>query len=83
MAQLIVRNLDETVKRRLRERAERHGKSMEAEARDILGAALVDANPQQPGLGTRIAALFADIGLEDGEVIELRGEPARAAEFEP
>ena len=31
MAQIVVRNLDEGVKRRLRQRAERRGKSMEAE----------------------------------------------------
>ena len=33
---LTVRNLDETVKQKLRQQAARHGRSMEAEARDIL-----------------------------------------------
>jgi len=33
---LTVRNLDEAVKQRLRLQAARHGRSMEAEARDIL-----------------------------------------------
>lgn len=36
MAQLVVRDLDEEVKARLRRRAAEHGRSMEAEARDIL-----------------------------------------------
>jgi phosphopantothenoylcysteine decarboxylase/phosphopantothenate--cysteine ligase len=33
---LTIRNLDEAVKQRLRVRAAQHGRSMEAEARDIL-----------------------------------------------
>ena len=37
MAQLVVRNLPDDVKGRLRRRADRHGRSLEAEVRDILG----------------------------------------------
>jgi plasmid stability protein len=81
MAQLIVRNIDEDVKRRLRERAERRGKSMEAEARDILSSALAETERPSVGLGTRIAARFAGLGL-DSEIEELRGEEARPADFE-
>ena len=40
MAQLLVRNLDDRLKRRLQRRAKRHGRSMEAEAREILRNAL-------------------------------------------
>lgn len=74
---LTVRNLDEEVKSRLRVRAE-NGRSMEAEARAILAAALVD-RPER-GLGTWIHERFVDIG---GVELELpRGdEPARAAEL--
>jgi plasmid stability protein len=82
MAQLIVRNIDEDVKRRLRERAERRGKSMEAEARDILSSALAETERPAVGLGTRIAARFAGLGL-DREIEELRGGEARPADFEP
>ena len=35
MAQLVIRNLPEQTKARLRRRAARHGHSMEAEARNI------------------------------------------------
>lgn len=42
MAQLIVRNLDETLVRALKRRAARHGRSAEAEHREILRAALDD-----------------------------------------
>jgi hypothetical protein len=40
VAALNIRNLDETVKRRLRVRAARHGRSMEAEVRAILAEAV-------------------------------------------
>ena len=36
MGQLLIRNLDEGTKQRLRERAARHGRSMEAEVRAII-----------------------------------------------
>ena len=40
MANITVRNLDDEVQRRLKQRAAEHGRSMEAEARSILTAAL-------------------------------------------
>jgi antitoxin FitA len=73
MAQLIVRNLDEAVKRKLKRRAERHGHSMEEEARDILRNALKDEDRPQKGLGTRIAERFKGIELpEDIPELEIR-----------
>ncbi|MEJ2079148.1 MAG: Arc family DNA-binding protein [Acidobacteriota bacterium] len=44
MASLNVRNLPEEVRRRLRVRAARAGRSMEAEAREILTAATLEKN---------------------------------------
>lgn len=66
MAQLLVRNLDPAVKEALRRRAERHRRSMEEEARVILRRAVEsdDRPPRSMGLGSRIAALFADAGLD-------------------
>lgn len=40
MASITIRNLDDSVKARLRVRAARHGRSMEAEAREILKSGL-------------------------------------------
>ena len=40
MANITVRNLDDQVQQRLKRRAAEHGRSMEAEARSILTAAL-------------------------------------------
>ena len=49
MPSLIVRNIDPEIKERLRVQAARHGRSKEAEVRDILGAALGgDVYPDSP-----------------------------------
>jgi plasmid stability protein len=83
MAQILVRNLDDGVKAELQKRAKQHGRSTEEEVREILRNAVQEKGKNEPGLGTRIAALFADIGLREGEDIpEQRGNPARPAEFE-
>jgi plasmid stability protein len=70
---LLIRNIEEGLKERLRMRARRRGRSMAAELREILCYALRD-EPPQSGLGTKIAARFKGIGLREGEEIpELRG----------
>ena len=81
MAQLIVRNLDEAVKLGLRQRAARHGRSVEAEVREILQAAIADETDLSPPLGSRIAAHFAEVAIEE-EISELRGTQARPAGLE-
>lgn len=78
MATLTVRNLDDDLKARLRVRAAQNGRSMEAEAREILRASLT-AQPRT-GLGTRIHNRFAGLGLDELEMPE-RGELPRAPDF--
>lgn len=68
MAQLVVRNLEDDVKVRLRRRAARNKRSMEEEVRDILRDAVKKDVPEF-GLGTAIARRFKGIGLKDGEKI--------------
>jgi plasmid stability protein len=80
MAQFVVRHLEEDVKARLKRRAERHGRSMEEEARHILRNALKQEGRRALKLGSRIAARFAKGGLT-GDLPELRGESARHADF--
>jgi plasmid stability protein len=67
MAQLVVRNLEDAVKKKLQRRAKRNGRSMEEEAREILRDATKDETRRQKGLGTRIAELFREHGLRPGE----------------
>lgn len=61
MASIIIRNLEDDVKARLKLRAATHGRSMEEEARDILRLAVGSADPRAD-LGAAIAARFADLG---------------------
>lgn len=81
MAQLVVRNLEDDVKAKLQLRARRHGRSTEEEVRVILRAATNEESTPELGLGSRIAAMFAGIGLEE-DIPEHRGQPARPAEFD-
>ena len=62
MASITVRNLDDSLKRRLRIRAAENGRSMEQEARDILRAALGDDAAPARNLGTAIHELFRPYG---------------------
>lgn len=68
-----MRNLEEDIKDRLKRRAARHGYSMEEEARQILRNALKDEDMVAVRLGSRIAARFVRIGLDE-DLPEQRGE---------
>ena len=82
MAQLVVRNIENTVKARLQRRARRHGRSMEEEVRDILrNAVSQEQDIPSGGLGSEIAAIFAKVGLQF-EIPELRGYEVKPASFE-
>lgn len=82
MAQLVVRQLDDEVKEKLQRRARRHGRSIEEEIREILrNAARSEGGVRMP-LGSRIAARFRRIGLDE-EIPELCGQSARPAKLKP
>jgi plasmid stability protein len=77
MATLTIRDLDEDLRASLRVRAARHGRSMEAEVREILRDAL--ARPASPErLGSRVRQRFADLGGVDLD-LPARTDPPRAA----
>ncbi|HEY2679156.1 MAG TPA: Arc family DNA-binding protein [Steroidobacteraceae bacterium] len=80
MAQFVVRQLEEDLKERLKRRAERHGRSMEAEIREILRNAVSEKSPRIASLGSRIAARFRGTGL-DIDLPELHGQTPRAADL--
>lgn len=77
MSSIIVRGLDESVKRELAATAKRKGRSMEAEARDILTKAVAPTN---------LAEAFLELGRSLGGVDEFepprRDDFARGADFE-
>lgn len=64
MATLTIRGLDDELRARLRVRAAEHGRSMEAEVRAILRAALT-TTPASGRLGSRIHQRFASVGAPE------------------
>ena len=79
MPNLTIRNLPDETHRAIKARARRHGRSTEAEVREILRLAA-----QPPGtlrIGDELAALGAAVG---GVELQVRraAKPMRAAEFE-
>jgi plasmid stability protein len=93
MAQLIVRKLDDGVKERLRRRAKRNRRSLEAEAREILREAAEKDHSGRTsvlGFGTRVSARFKGIGFTREElesfnrsVDKARRERPRLVKFDP
>lgn len=84
MAMLTVRNLPDDVHRALRVRAARHGRSTEAEVREILESAV---KPQSRlRMGQALAALGREIGLtdKDFEILDQTRDstPAKPTAFE-
>ena len=81
MAQIIVRNLEDDIRDKLRELAAAHGRSMEEEVREILrNAALSAATQPDEKFGTRLVERFRGSDLEEGGIEELKGQPARPAD---
>jgi len=63
MASITIRNLEESVKRKLKVRAAMHGHSMEQEAREILNSALKgSASKSRANLAEAIHRRFAPFG---------------------
>lgn len=80
MAQIIVRNLEEDIKAVLKQRASRHGWSMEEEVRHILRRAVNEEHATPDRLGSRIAARFAGVGLAE-PLPESQGQPVTPMSF--
>ena len=84
MAMLTVRNVPDAVHRALRVRAAQHGRSTEAEVREILAGAV---KPEKRArMGEALAALGRRIGLANEDVEVLRKvrdkTPAEPLRFE-
>jgi antitoxin FitA len=81
MASLHVRNLDEDLVRRLKERAARHGRSAEAEHREILREALFGTdnhrNQKFLELAAEIRKLSAGRAQTPSQVLQREGRDER------
>lgn len=75
MATLTVRDLDDSVRDRLRVRAAQHGRSMEAEARAILTEAV--ASPVERSLIDTLQAFSAALADSGYDLEPMPGQPAR------
>jgi antitoxin FitA len=63
MAAITIRGLDEKLKAKLRVRAAQHGRSMEAEVREILQKAVQEKEQAPPkNLATAIREIFGPLG---------------------
>lgn len=83
MATLTIRNIDAAVKERLRVRAARHGRSMEAELRSIVTEAVeADGDRPEPNLAEAIRRRFAPLGGVDLE-LPLREPVGEPPSFDP
>lgn len=70
MSNLIVRNIDEGIVRSLKERAARHGRSMEAEHRALLAEAL--SKPRRRSLAEVLASM-PNVG-DDADFARVHGD---------
>jgi plasmid stability protein len=77
MATLTIRNLDAALKERLSVRAAQHGRSMEAEIRDILQDTLKEPERPATNLYQRIRARFAPFGGVDLDLPPREPAPER------
>jgi antitoxin FitA len=83
VAQILIRNLDDRVKARLQRRAKRNGRSMEAEAREMLTNASLAKETSEVGFGTATAALFSGSGVYlDEPIKEFRGMKMQIPNFD-
>jgi plasmid stability protein len=68
MASMTIRNIDESLKARLRVQAAKHGRSMEDEARDILRTALSSGAARSSTLVKAIRARIEPLGGVELEI---------------
>lgn len=68
MASMTIRNIDDSLKARLRVRAAQHGRSMEEEVRDILRVALTLGEPEPDNLAVAIRRRFEPLGGVDLDI---------------
>ncbi|WP_028279059.1 Arc family DNA-binding protein [Arthrobacter sp. H5] len=77
MASIVIRGLDESVKKQLATQAKAHGRSMEAEVRQILTKAA-----SWPHVGLALMQAAQEAGGVDDLPIPERTDVARAVDFE-
>jgi plasmid stability protein len=72
MSDLLIRNIDPKLKRRLEARARRSGRSLSEEAKALIGRAMAETEPTR-GLGSELVKRFRAVGSLE---LELPGDEA-------
>lgn len=81
MTELLVDEIEDDVLEKLQKRARSHGRSTEEEVREILRDAVKTEERLTEGLGSRLAATFRGVGIDE-EIQELRGYPAEPIDLD-
>jgi antitoxin FitA len=81
MADVLIRDLDPQLKRRLQERARSHGRSLSEEAKEIIRDKLSEKVDQRK-LGTEMFNMMRPEDRGDDLVFEYRGEMPKPPDFE-
>jgi plasmid stability protein len=76
MPELVIDEIEDDVLYKIQLRAYQNGRSTQAEAVEILRDAVKSDDIDSVGLGTRLAARFHGLGIEE-EIQELRGYPVK------
>lgn len=80
MANLLIRDIDPTLKRQLTERARTHRHSLSDEAKALIRRGLA-AQPRGAGMGTRLFSMVPDEWRGDDLVFESPRDMPEPAEF--
>jgi plasmid stability protein len=87
MSDLLIRNIDADLKRRLEERAQTHRRSLSEEAKMLIRRGLAEpaaepvAGGKEKGLGTRMMELIPDDVRGDDLVFEIPGPVREPPDF--
>ncbi len=81
MANVLVRDIDPTLKRQLAERARAHRRSLSDEVKALIRQGMAE-QPRQAGLGTRLLSMLPDEWRGDDLMFELPKDMPEPARFE-
>lgn len=80
MADLLIRNVSSSLKKKLESSARKHRRSLSDEAKRLLDEGLVEKSASKP-LGTALVEHFRGVNVEDF-IAELDGLPRKPPSFE-